>query len=489
MTISRSITEKTPGQAPEKNPIPITQEDLPSIPADADDDGIQYGDPNLATASTPPKTSNLAMLERDAHQMEQQYRDTVRKEVEAEILAGKKTPSGSRAETEAEPKPVDLEYLAASIPGDDWIPEYAPIPGITINRAVAIWHGAGGSSKSLFVLSASCALITGRGAICGMELTGRPKPGGGHEEIRHRVLYLSLEDPRSVIEGRIGALCSLYSIDPPQLAELLIVDREQAKPLIQSNNVYSRIMSIRKIATEIKPTPTIIFIDHMRLFDSDAELSPDSAMHTIKGLENVAADLDLAIVVLHHDRKMPPQNGQATRGDDMASGTTGLHTNSRAFAQFRATEDRGLVITGGKANYTKRFGQQEYMIDTETINGHAQPVLVAIQAPDIFDGIPAKTCKEIVKAIAEAKPEMARENNRLEGWAGAIAAGLAELDIGDRKRSNRTPEQNQNRERIQEWLSAWVRAGYLKTETVDIKSANRQKIKTIIYRKGGQKYE
>jgi len=221
-------------------------------------------------------------------------------------------PPAPNTEAEAEPKPVELEYLAASIPGDDWIPEYAPIPGITINRAVAIWHGAGGSSKSLFVLSASCALITGRGAICGMELTRRPKPGGGFDAIRHRVLYLSLEDPRSVIEGRIGALCSLYSIDPHQLAELLIVDREQAKPLIQSNNVYSRIMSIRKIATEIKPT--ILFVDHMRLFAPDAEQLPDEAMRTIKGLESIAADLDLAIVVLHHDRKMPPPRTARQRG-------------------------------------------------------------------------------------------------------------------------------------------------------------------------------
>jgi len=388
---------------------------------------------------------------------------------------------------EAEATPVDLEYQPASLPGPEWIPEYAPIPGITINRAVAIWHGAGGSSKSLFVLSASCALITGRGAICGMELTGRPKPGGGFDAIRHRVLYLSLEDPRSVIEGRIGALCSLYKIDPPQLAELLIVDREQAKPLVQSGRVLDRIASIRKLATEIKPT--ICFIDHMRLFDPDAELSPDSAMHTIKGLENLAADLNLSIVVLHHDRKMPPQNGQATRGDDMASGTTGLHTNSRAFAQFRATEDRGLVIAGGKANYSARFGQQEYMIDTETINGHAQPVLVAIQAPDIFDGIPAKTCKEIVKAITEAKPELARENNRLEGWAGGIAAELAGLDIGDTRKGNRIEAQTEARRRIQEWLSAWVRAGYLKTETVEITMKDRHKQDVKIYRKGAQKYE
>jgi len=516
--MSKSITDKNgAGQEQEKNSFPIKREDLPPIPENSKNTGRAV-DPELTTenlknlleiairdhddegvnsinallddrkeediylpAFDPKNRLPLPHIEAD---IEGDSRRMAQRLADAETE--NKARAGSRGDTEAEPTPVDLEYQPANLPGNDWIPEYAPLPGITINRAVAIWHGSGGSSKSLFVLSASCALITGRGSICGMNMTGRPKPGGGHEEIRHRVLYFSLEDPLSVIEGRIGALCSLYNIDSGQLAELLIVDRDRAKPLIQSADLYSRIMSIRKLAGEIKPT--IIFIDHMRLFSPDAEKSPDAAMQTIKGLEHVAADLNLAIVVLHHDRKMPPMNGQATQGDDMASGTTGLHTNSRAFAQFRATEDGGLLITGGKSNYTKRFGQQEYMIDTETINGHAQPVLAAIQQPDVFDGIPAKTCKEIVKAITEAQPELARENPTQEGWAGAIVAELAEMEIGDIKKSNRTQAESNNRDRIREMLSAWVRAGYLKIEKVDIPNKHRHKRAGRIYRKGAEKY-
>lgn len=378
-----------------------------------------------------------------------------------------------------------IESGPASLPKAEWVPEYSPLPGISINKGVALWHGPGGASKSLWSLHASIALITNRPSICGMNINGKPIPGGGSEAVAHKVLYISLEDSRRIIDGRIGGICSLYKVDKSILDNLIIADREQCQVLGKLTEVETKIEAVNLLVQDVKPT--FVIMDYLRIFYADAELVPDTAVRTIKGLESVAIENECCFILLHHDRKMPAQNGQANRGDDMASGTGALQNTCRAFAQFRQTND-GVVIEGGKANYTQRFGFQEYIIGQELVNGHAQPVLVATKKADDLEGVSSETCKAIVKAICEAEPENARFNPVQIGWAGEIAAEILELDIGGTTSKAQSKEQNNNRTRIKNILGKWESVHYLKVEKRKYMDTSRHEKEMKIYRRGKVNY-
>jgi len=357
-----------------------------------------------------------------------------------------------------------------------WCPDWTPLRGMVQVGSVALWHGAPGSGKSLVALHAIAALLSGEGArVLGRKVRDRPVPGDGvqTEHAEHRCLYVSLEDTANQVEGRVRALTAFFGLDPTIWNRARMVCGMTSDPKRKAAAIEAAIAELN---------PTVIVIDNLRRFDAEAEREAATAQPVIETIERLAREHGAAIVLIHHDRKMPGQGNGKSSGDEMASGSGALIGAARLAVQFHKESDDVIAMNGGKSNHGPNAGQAMWRLVEGQCNGWGVVVAEPMEMPkeeDVFEGLNKVRQQEIVRALLDRDAEDRRVDCQSPG--GAIFAVGAELelepvdDLGlGVKSSLRTSGQTDNRKRMEKMLAAWCNAGALRIKEVPITIPGRR---------------
>ena len=351
-----------------------------------------------------------------------------------------------------------------------WAPVWTPLPGMVRMDSVALWHGAPGSGKSLLAINAMAALLTYDGErVLGRRVLERPIPAleMTTERVEHRCLYVSLEDTQNDVDGRVRAITAHYELDAAIWERCRMVCHLVADP-------ENRWKQVKRAVSMIQPT--VIFIDNLRRFDAQAESEARAAQPIIEGLEAISKESGAAMVVIHHDRKLPSQGQGKTSGDEMASGSGALVGASRLALQVHKDAEDVVWLNGGKSNHGRGAGVAGFDLLEESVCGYG--VVVASPRPgeadwDVFDGIDDATKKQAVRDLLDIPADRRMVNERASGWAVLAfgpSVGITDLAGGTRTAGERNAEQKSNRRRVKSMLDALVRKGVLRIAKMEIRS-------------------
>ena len=381
------------------------------------------------------------------------------------------------------------EIIQPMIGEGPWAPLWTPLTGMVRMDSVALWHGAPGSGKSLLAINAMAALLTYDGErLLGRKVLERPIPALDRvtERVEHSCLYVSLEDTWNDVDGRVRAITSHYALDPGIWARAGIVCHLVADP-------ENRWKQVRRAATLLKPT--VIFIDNLRRFDAQAESEAKAAQPIIEGLEAIARETGAAMVVIHHDRKLPSQGNGKTSGDEMASGSGALVGAARLALQISKDAEDTVWLNGGKSNHGRGAGVASFDLLEADVCGYN--VVVACPRPDTspenaFEGIDDAARRQAVRDFLDLPAHLRMFNDAASGWAGYAFGEFLGMDPeqdlakGTKAARQRKAKQKDARRKIGAMLDYLVRAGVLVIRKTEIRRGNRSTRKSEVYCQGSE---
>ena len=390
------------------------------------------------------------------------------------------TPTGN-----AQPPPELLPMLTDG----PWCPDYIPLTGMVQMGAVALWHGAPGSGKSLLAINAMAALLTHDGErLLGRKVLEKPVPAPEMttKRVEHRCLYVSLEDTRNQVDGRVRAITSHYCLDAAIWERARMICHIVANPGQKAGAIEAAMKELK---------PTVVIIDNLRRFDADAESEAAKAQPVMESVERLARDHGAAVVLIHHDRKMPGQGGGATKGDEMASGSGALIGASRLAVQIHKDAEDIVWLNGGKSNHGPNAGNSSFDLVQETVCGYN--VVVASPRPDTspenaFEGMAPEKRREIARELLGRDDDQRMANVSSRGWAGyALGESLgmdpeADMGRGTKNAKQRNAEQKAARLKVTAMLDYLVRAGVLVIRKTKIQRENRSTRESEVYCQGSK---
>lgn len=224
------------------------------------------------------------------------------------------------------------------------------------------------------------------------------------------VLYLALEDNERRLKGRIKKILGPLSEDWPERLHL-------ATECPRSNE--GGIGAIRAWAESV-PDPRLVIIDVLAMFKpvrGDKESIYEADYHAIKTSQQLAADLGIAIVVVHHTRKGigdtdPFEKVSGTLGLSGAADTTiildrdqngfTLYGRGRDIQEFEHavsySHDTCRFTLLGKAEEVRRTDERS------TILSVLKDADEAMTPSDVSDaaGIPRNNAKQLLFKMAKA---------------------------------------------------------------------------------------
>ena len=366
----------------------------------------------------------------------------------------------------------EIETQPGTLPDPaTWFETWQPIPGLMEVDGFALWHGPPKGGKSAYALLAGAQLLSGR------ELVGiaNQEPHNPADRREHKLLFLWLEETEIISQGRRWAICQRHELDPA------IWDNSHWTygPLPMGDD---KIEGLETLVDRIKPT--VIFIDTLAMFEPAAEGNSQDASKCASLLKQLARRQNSAVVVVHHDRKMPGQDGGKNSGDEMSRGSSALIGSSRVMVQITAdAEGKTVDIEGGGTNNAKSARSMRFALESEMVNGRSVVVLQRTKKPDPFEDVPNHKGRKIVDAIADAEPDRRFSSPQSDKWAGHIVAAMLELDAGAGKRmKQRSEDEKAAFDKVSGILDAWLRSGVLKTKKE--KCADRKEHPVFIKGKG-----
>ena len=369
--------------------------------------------------------------------------------------------------TEPKPSVVQLPTIKSDVPRDpsETFQDWQPIPGWMECGAVAIWHGAPKGGKSAFGLLAGAQLLSGR------NLTGIADEDAHNPADRrgHQLLMVWLEESETTVERRRLALAEHHNLDPNIWKNSHSIYELDRGP---NGDDYS---GLAWAVDQIKPS--VIMVDTLAMLDPNAEGAAVSATLFMAHMKTLARKNNSAVVVLHHDRKMPGQDGGKASGDEMSRGSSALIGSARVMVQIE-DKDGQTVVTGGGTNNARSAETKFFNRVSVDVNGREVVAFEVAKPPDAFEGIDRQTEKGAWRAVGKAALEDRRHDIRSTGWAGYVVADALELDVGrNEKASERDPDQTANRKRVEGILAAWVRMKALAVKEVEYHDEKARKDK------------
>ena len=345
----------------------------------------------------------------------------------------------------------------------DCYPDWQPIPGMMECGAAANWHGPPKAGKSAFALLAAAQLLSGENLI-GIPNQEAPKPGDQRD---HKLLMIWLEESKQTASMRRWALYHQHSISPDIWGNSSWFYKNQLPPITKNNKDR-----LKHLEGSIRHNqPTVVFIDNLARFDPKAETDPAAATELVTNLEQIAETCNCAIVLIHHDRKMPGQDGGVASGDEMSRGSSALIAAVRVMVQVKS-EGRDFVrVEGGGTNNAESAGRLKFKKNSVRVNSFSTVALSAEQEPDLFEGMGGTDkMQDALEALFNAPPEQRRKDTQGEGWAGNFLADWYDMDAGPgRTYRERTTEQKAIFDRMKQILQTWLMNDVLAVEKTDIK--------------------
>lgn len=330
------------------------------------------------------------------------------------------------------PKPrqglwMDADDEFEDIPTRPWL-----IPGIALRGSVTLLSGQGAGGKSSYVVGLTLSMAAGI-------QYGKATPIGPLRGINYNT-----EDDRDEQRRRYMAFLGASGVIPREaLKSIIRVGPEGVGTLFQRDPNTGEVTPTTALDDLknliVEQQADYVIVDPLAELHN-AEENDNTAMRSIlAAFRQLAKELDIAVIILHHDRK-----GVGVAGDvDRMRGASALQGAARIVLTLtRMTEEEAdalgipqtekasyIRIDNAKANYTPLGEAAWYRLTSHTIpNGESVAAALPWSPPDRISALTGEMKVEILRLMVEAGPEKCRTHHHSQDYAPRWIAPLIGCD-------------------------------------------------------------
>lgn len=306
---------------------------------------------------------------------------------------------GETAEAKAEPLWVDaLGWDAAAVPKRPWI-----APGYLMRGSVTVLSGQGAGGKSSLVVAQTISLATGKalGAFTPTEpmivINYNTEDDMDEQRRRYGAALKASETPVAAVSNRVircgpNDIGTLFARDPNTGAIAPTAAMQALEALCVNSGA------------------DVLFCDPLAELHN-AEENDNTAMRAvIAAFRGLAKRLNIAVEILHHDRKgtNAPGDMDRMRGASAISGAvrvmlTLTPMNQEEAEKFGIPPDqrrRHFRVDGAKSNYAPAQEAEWFRLDAHELpNGEHVAAAMPWAPPSAFEGISMATCVAILDVM------------------------------------------------------------------------------------------
>lgn len=341
-------------------------------------------------------------------------------------------------EPDPEPLPMEVERIApsagksplwvdgklfnaAAIPRRPWA-----VPGYLMRGSVTVLSGQGAGGKSSLVVRWTVNLAAG-------EVIGQFAPTGPM-----RVVNYNTEDDRDEQQRRYSAALKASDHGPEVLQHIIRCGPEDVGTLFERDPVTGRITPTAAMAQLeelcVTTEAAVLFCDPLAELHN-AEENDNTAMRAVvAAFRSLAKRLNIAVVILHHDRKgnSAPGDMDRVRGASAISGAVRVMLTLTTMTEEEADKlgippdqrRRHFRIDGAKSNYAPTQDAEWWRLAAYEIeNGEQIAACMPWEAPSPWDGWTMKDALDVLATIRDGLPDgfkWAVDSRAGDDWAGEI---------------------------------------------------------------------
>jgi len=301
------------------------------------------------------------------------------------------------------------------IPTRPWL-----VPGVILRGSVTLLSGQGAGGKSSYVVGLTTSIAAGI-------QYGKAAPVKAMRGVNYNT-----EDDRDEQRRRYAAFLQATSIDRQALRSVLRVGPDGVGVLFNRDPDSGEVTpttameDLRKLI--IEQEVDYVVVDPLAELHN-AEENDNTAMRSIlAAFRQLAKELNIGVVILHHDRK-----GVGVAGDvDRMRGASALQGAARIVLTLtRMTEEEAealgipkeerasfIRVDNAKANYTPLGEVAWYQLQGQTIpNGEQVAAALPWTPPDRIAALTGEMKVEILRLMLEAGPERCRTHHHSNDYA------------------------------------------------------------------------
>lgn len=313
------------------------------------------------------------------------------------------------------------------IPTRPWL-----VPGVMLRGSVTLLSGQGAGGKSSYVVGLTLSMAAGI-------QYGKATPIGPLRGINYNT-----EDDRDEQRRRYTAFVGASGAIPKEaLKSVIRVGPEGVGTLFQRDPDTGEVTPTDALddlkALIIEQQADYLFVDPLAELHTADENDNTSMRSILAAFRQLAKELDIAVVILHHDRK-----GVGIAGDvDRMRGASALQGAARIVLTLtRMTDEEAqalgippeqkssfIRIDNAKANYTPLGEAAWYQLTGQTIpNGEQVAAALPWTPPDRIAALTGEMKVEILRLMLEAGPEKCRTHHHSQDYAPRWIAPLIGCD-------------------------------------------------------------
>jgi hypothetical protein len=335
--------------------------------------------------------------------------------------ADKQKPAGADKQ-----KPAALwidadDYNAADIAERDWV-----APGFLMRGQVTEVIGQSASGKSSLVVMLTIATATGQ------------RVGNFAPREQYRVVNYNVEDDQNEQRRRYSAALSALGLTPAAIAGRVIRCGPSSVGTLFERHENGRVTPTDAMnqleALCVKTKADVLVCDPLAELHN-ADENDNTAMRAITAaFRGMAQRLEIAILLLHHDRKGSPTPGDIDRGRGASAVGTTVRVTLTLTTMTEVEADRfGVLpnerrqhfrVDGGKVNYGPRGDAEWWRLTAVTIaNGESVAAALPWHPPSTFNALSFEASVRVLEAIRRGLPDgSAFASKKLAGedWAGRL---------------------------------------------------------------------
>ena len=299
----------------------------------------------------------------------------------------------------------DDTWAEADLPTRRWL-----VPGFALRGAITVLAGPPSAMKSSLTLAWAAAVALGRDH-------GRFRPAEAAA-----VIVYNVEDDADEQRRRLSAALRQFDAEPADIRGRVIragpggvgtLFARDAAGMLRPSAAMAR---LRELIAERRPA--LLIADPLVELHAEDENDNNSLRAVIAAFRALAAEFDMAVILVHHVRKgaMTPGDPDAARGASAIVGAARIvvtlvpmsEDDARAFGlpEDRKTRSRYARLDDAKQNYAGIEDAQWLEKSLYTLeNGETVPAAVPWSPPDIWAAISTTVANAILDDIDAGMPD------------------------------------------------------------------------------------
>ena len=365
-----------------------------------------------------------------------------RADLERRRASGAAQPTSKATGTEAERDPniVARSFMMTdpkSLPMLPWV--YGKY---LLRGCVSLTVAPSGIGKTFELITENLAMVTGRKLL-------HDEPAG-----KLRCWFFNGEEPLDILKRRFAAAGLLHGISNEDIGDRLFVNDRMTKLVIATQGRDGLIINspaIVAMLNEIREKRIdVITIDPLISAHAVSENDNSAIDQVIKLYADIAQEMNIAISIAHHTRKVQAGAGVGIEDARGASSMVGAVRSARTMNEMSVKEaleagfdnrHRYIRIDDAKPNHAPRAERADWVrIESvylgngpEGIAGSAGDSIGAVKPwhwPDAMQGITPDKLELVMAAVTAGGPY--RKSSLAAAWVGKPIARALELNLGDK---------------------------------------------------------